>query len=109
MPKTKKLNIICGTPSYMVFVLYEILKIVQAPELISKEHYNGFSTDCWALGIVLYAMIVGKFPFKGFNEKELYKSIKLGKLYFPNEMSEQAKELIKNLLTTNLAARYSTT
>ena len=45
------------------------LKILyyKAPELISKEHYNGFAADCWALGIVLYVMLVGKFPFKGKN------------------------------------------
>ena len=47
-------------------VLIQFIKYFgKAPELISKEHYNGFSADCWALGIVLYVMLIGKFPFKG--------------------------------------------
>ena len=53
IPKNKKLNVFCGTPSYM------------APEILSKEFYSGFLADVWALGIVLFIMLCGNFPFKG--------------------------------------------
>jgi Serine/threonine protein kinase len=52
-PKDKKLNIFCGTPSYM------------APELASRKEYYGHLADIWAMGILLFALLTGHFPFKG--------------------------------------------
>ena len=53
IPKDKRLSIYCGTPSYM------------APEMIKKSHYYGDAVDVWALGILLYTLLHGRFPFKG--------------------------------------------
>ena len=50
----KKLTIFCGTPSYM------------CPEIVKKIEYFGKPADIWALGILLYVMLYGKFPFRGF-------------------------------------------
>lgn len=50
----KKLCMFCGTPSYM------------APEIVSKQEYNGKFVDIWAMGILLFTMLCGKFPFKGY-------------------------------------------
>lgn len=49
----KKLNIFCGTPTYM------------SPEITKKKEYFGKPADIWSLGIVLYALVCGRFPFKG--------------------------------------------
>ena len=43
----------CGTPSYM------------SPELCSKTEYDGKKNDIWSLGILLFVMLTGVFPFKG--------------------------------------------
>lgn len=51
--KDKLLNVFCGTPSYM------------SPELATKKDYQGWHADVWALGVLLYVFLCGKFPFKG--------------------------------------------
>ena len=51
----KKLTQYCGTLNYM------------APEIISKEPYWGKQIDIWALGILLYYLSVGKYPFIGYD------------------------------------------
>ena len=59
-----RLNLFCGTPSYM------------PPEIVSKVAYYGKPADIWALGILLFKMLTGNFPFKGRNDRELFRKIK---------------------------------
>ena len=74
--ETQKLKVFCGTPSYM------------APEIVCKIEYDGFKADIWALGILLYAILCGKFPFKSSYDRELYRKIKLGNFEFPEFVSQ---------------------
>jgi MAP/microtubule affinity-regulating kinase len=46
-----------------------------APELVRKSEYDGRQVDMWALGVLLFALLSGTFPFKGQSEKELYGKI----------------------------------
>jgi len=43
-----------------------------SPELISKKKYNGFTSDIWSSGIILYGMLCGYLPFDDKNPKVLY-------------------------------------
>ena len=47
----------------------------QAPEMITGEA-QGFALDTWALGVILFKMLVGQVPFKGTNPKNVYKDIR---------------------------------
>ena len=75
IPNDKKLKVFCGTPSYM------------SPEIVSKMEYNGIKADSWALGIIYFKILTGKFPFLGLNDKDLYKKIKKCQIEFPSGLS----------------------
>jgi len=82
----QKLKIFCGTPSYM------------APEIVMKKEYLGPPTDIWSLGVLLFAMLCGCFPFKGINEKDLFRCISKCKFTFPKTVSSGARALVGKML-----------
>jgi len=90
---SQKLKIFCGTPSYM------------APELTQKREYDGKAVDMWALGVLLYVMLAGTFPFKGNSETELYSRIQRGNFNPPDNFSRDAKRVISMLLEPNSKRR----
>ena len=88
IPNDKKIKIFCGTPSYM------------APEIVNKTEYAGPPADIWALGVLLYAMLCGCFPFRGATDKELYRRITRGSFAVPEQLgvSKEALGLLKRML-----------
>lgn len=93
VPLFTKLRIFCGTPSYM------------APEIVNKKQYIGPPADVWALGVLLYAMLSGKFPFKGATDKELFRKITKGDFSIPLGISQKAKNLLVRLLNVDFNKR----
>lgn len=63
----QKLTVHCGTPHYM------------CPDIVKKVPYNGFAADIWASGVILYIILVGKLPFFGEFEADLFRKIQSGK------------------------------
>jgi len=61
--KEEKLKIFCGTPHYM------------DPDLVRKQPYSGQAADVWAAGVILYIILVGKLPFFGEFEADLFRKI----------------------------------
>lgn len=77
----------CGTPEYV------------APEvLLGKGHSR--PADWWALGILIYEMVLGKTPFKGKNVQSLYREIIKKDLDFGDKgtISFSCKDIITKLL-----------
>ncbi|EAR99912.2 Serine/Threonine kinase domain protein (macronuclear) [Tetrahymena thermophila SB210] len=89
IPSDKKLNIFCGTPSYM------------SPEITKKREYFGKPADVWSLGVVLYALVCGRFPFKGKDDNDLFRKIQSGDFKIPGNVSQSATRLINKLLKLN--------
>ena len=81
-----------GTPQYF------------APEMLWKAY--GPQVDLWALGVVLFQLLVGRLPFNAPNNKELFQQIErspehLRRLFNMAEwqgVSEPAKDLVAKLL-----------
>jgi serine/threonine protein kinase len=96
IPHEKKVRIFCGTPSYM------------APEIVSKVEYAGPPADIWALGVLLYALLCGRFPFKGANDKELYQNICKQDLPMQEHISRPAKQILLRIFHKNPEKRPST-
>ncbi|GMH53194.1 hypothetical protein TrST_g1702 [Triparma strigata] len=91
----KALKVFCGTPSYM------------APEIVRRIEYEGKPVDAWSLGVVLYALVCGCFPFSAKSYPDLYKKIMKGSFRVPDSLSHSLKDLIHNLLQMDPRKRYT--
>ncbi len=76
-----------------------------APEITYKRDYDGRAVDMWALGVLLFVMLTGTFPFKGTNESDLYHKIQKGNFVIPEYVSKDAKRVIHQLLELNQTRR----
>jgi len=90
--KNELLNSSCGSPIYA------------APEMLEGKSYDGTKIDIWSLGISLYTMVCGELPFVVEDENDIYilmdKIIK-GNYNIPEFLSNDCKDLIKNMLVTD--------
>ena len=88
----------CGTPDYT------------APEMLLNQGVNQ-ACDWWALGILIFEMVVGMPPFTdpAGDDMKTYQNITAGQLLqcYPDDakVSEEARELIQGLCTVKVAYR----
>ena len=46
-----------------------------APEIVLKTEYCGPPADIWAMGVLLFTILSGQFPYRGATDEELYNKI----------------------------------
>ena len=72
-----------------------------APEILKGNGYS-YSADWWAVGIIMYEMLVGVKPFIDKNESQLKRQIINGQTKLPNQVrvphSDDFADLIHKLL-----------
>lgn len=79
-----------------------------SPEILYSTHgYSGKAADVWSLGVVLYTMLIGQYPFHDTDVGILFKKIRHGYYSIPDSISPRAKCLIKNILRTKPSERLS--
>lgn len=54
---------------------------------MSRNCYSGDKADIWSMGIILYKMITGQFPFKGVSELDVFGRICKSKYVIPSNCS----------------------
>lgn len=82
----QKKKVFCGSSYYMT------------PEIVLLEDYYGDSADIWALGVILYTILTGTYPFKASNDPDLHEKIQKTQVKIPSFISPQGKKLISKML-----------
>ncbi|XP_010503172.1 PREDICTED: serine/threonine-protein kinase GRIK1 [Camelina sativa] len=72
--------------------------VFTAPECCLGITYGGKSADTWAVGVTLYRMILGLYPFLGDTLQDTYDKIVHNPLIIPDELNPQLRDLIEGLL-----------
>ncbi|KAM3138427.1 Serine/threonine-protein kinase plk1 [Paramecium bursaria] len=93
----EKKRTICGTPNYI------------APEVLDGKVGHSFEVDIWSLGVIIYAMLIGKPPFETPDVKTTYKKIRMNSYNFPEHVpvSDAAKNIITKILNLEPSKRPS--
>ncbi|XP_051502754.1 serine/threonine-protein kinase PLK4 isoform X1 [Myxocyprinus asiaticus] len=86
----------CGTPNYI------------SPEVATRSAH-GLESDVWSLGCMFYAFLTGRPPFDTDTVKHTLNKVVLGEYQMPTHISEEAQDLIQQLLQRNPALRPSLT
>ena len=73
-------------------------------QVLNKEGH-GFPADVWALGCVMFALLVGQPPFETSTLKETYSRIAENRFTVPETVSPAAANLIRQLLAARPTAR----
>uniref|UniRef100_A0A3Q2PGG6 Calcium/calmodulin-dependent protein kinase IGb n=1 Tax=Fundulus heteroclitus TaxID=8078 RepID=A0A3Q2PGG6_FUNHE len=89
----------CGTPGYV------------APEVLAQKPYSK-AVDCWSIGVITYILLCGYPPFYEESETRLFSKIMKAQYEFDSpfwdDISESAKDFIRNMMQKSPSMRYST-
>ncbi|XP_064873170.1 tribbles homolog 2-like [Oncorhynchus nerka] len=70
-----------------------------SPEILNvSSSYSGKQADVWSLGVMLYTMLVGRYPFHDPDPATLFSKIRRGHCCLPESLSPRAKCLLRSLL-----------
>ena len=74
-------------------------QLYHSPEMLLKKGYDT-RVDIWAIGVLIFELIVGRPPFKSDGQHSMEDNIVHGRVNWPGSMNLLAKNLITQLLRT---------
>jgi len=84
----------CGTWDYL------------SPEMVSNEPHD-HTVDIWAMGVLLYEMLVGRPPFSASSQFKAMSRITKVDLQIPENISAAARDIIGNLIVKERTKRLT--
>nr|XP_057903567.1 tribbles homolog 1 [Doryrhamphus excisus] len=79
-----------------------------SPEILSGSvPYSGKMADMWSLGVMLYTMLAGRYPFHDPDPAALFSKIRRGQCCLPEGLSPKARCLVQSLLRKEPSERLS--
>lgn len=83
-----------GSPAYI------------APEVLSEiDTYDGFAADVWSLGVVLFVLLTGRYPFEDTTSAGLFKKIKSAEISYPDNLPEPIEAFLREILVRDPSDR----
>lgn len=84
-----------GSPAYV------------APEVLACRPYSGAQADIWSLGVILYVILTGTYPFQDPVPAGLFQKISLGVFSTPKHVSPRAQRLLRKMLCRDPSMRFT--
>lgn len=98
LPSQELATSYCGTPEYL------------APEMVGLSGHD-MTVDWWALGVLIYEMLIGVTPFYNKNRQMLQSKIRHSKIVFPDRFqhkiaySDKLVDIVHRLLDKDRTKR----
>jgi len=75
-----------------------------APEVLAiRGTRYGLECDMWSCGVIMYVLLSGRLPFKGFNEKTTVNKVLDGTFDFPRDLFANVSQAATNLISRLLS------
>jgi serine/threonine protein kinase len=72
---------------------------------VLRNEPTGYAADLWALGCLLYRMLLGETPFAAASEYLIFERITSHDLHVPDTIAPTAQDLLKQLLDNDPKSR----
>ena len=82
--------------------------LYMAPEMLGRKSYDGLAVDMWSLGVVLYVLVTGEFPYESTTIEGMHKMITSTNYPIPYYLSRSCQISISQLLTVCTQKRITT-
>lgn len=99
VPFPNSLRTQCGTQEYV------------APEVLENKPAYDVSCDMWTVGVIVFIMLGGYYPFRGKKEIDVLKKVRYGEFKFHEKywkgISEDAKDLVNRMMNVDPEQRVT--